>query len=222
MLEHAATVATQALQVWMTEPPAELGPIEDPNPPGMVSGAYVKPLDTLCDMTHLLGREGWPQRDGVRSIGYFCGTMQEPESDTQQAADERAFASGVAASAGQGARCCGPALSARASSGAFDWELLFDPTGASGEDRVRAQYWRANIFGSERYVLTPPGSIAFRLRPSEADADQPRARRRLDAQRHLRRQRRGGRNLGPARRAASEREPRGGPRNRRLAGARLT
>ena len=52
--------------------------------------------------------------------------------------------------------------------GAFDWELLFDPAGASGEDRVRAQYWRANIFGSERYVLTPPGSIEFRLRPSEA------------------------------------------------------
>ncbi len=170
MLEHATTVATQALQVWMTETPEDLSPTKDPNPPGMVSGAYLKPLDTLCDMTHLLEREGWPQRDGVRSIGYFCGTMEEPENDTQHAADERAFAAGVqhlrekALVLWPGAERGGR----DSSSGAFNWELLFDPTGAAGEGRVRSQYWRANIFGSERYVLTPPGSIEFRLRPSEA------------------------------------------------------
>ncbi len=167
MLEHATTVATQALQVWMTETPEALGPTEDPNPPGMVSGAYVKPLDTLCDMTHLLGREGWPERDGVRSIGYFCGTMEEPENDTQAAADERAFAAGVQHLRDK-ALVLWPGAERAGSAGAFDWELLFDPTDASDEERVRAQYWRANIFGSERYVLTPPGSIAFRLRPSDA------------------------------------------------------
>jgi uncharacterized protein with NAD-binding domain and iron-sulfur cluster len=173
MLEHATTVATQALQVWMTATPAQLGPIEGPNPPGMVSGAYLKPLDTLCDMTHLLGREGWPERDGVRSIAYLCGTMEEPEHDTQAAADERALADGVAhlrdkalvlwPGAERGGRDADSPTP-----GAFDWELLHDPTGASGEDRVRAQYWRANIFGSERYVLTPPGSIELRLRPGGA------------------------------------------------------
>jgi uncharacterized protein with NAD-binding domain and iron-sulfur cluster len=167
MLEHATTVATQALQVWMTKTPADLSPTKDPNPPGMVSGAYVKPLDTLCDMTHLLEREGWPERDGVRSIGYLCGTMREPEGDTQAAADERAFADGVRHLRDK-ALVLWPGAERGSAAGAFDWELLFDPTGASGEDRVRAQYWRANIFGSERYVLTPPGSIEFRLRPSEA------------------------------------------------------
>jgi uncharacterized protein with NAD-binding domain and iron-sulfur cluster len=171
MLEHATTVATQALQVWMAKTPSELGPTENPNPPGMVSGAYVKPLDTLCDMTHLLGREGWPEHDAVRSIGYFCGTMEEPENDTQADADERAFAAGVAHLRDR-ALVLWPGAeivnSDPPTPGAFDWELLFDPTGASGEDRVSAQYWRANIFGSERYVLTPPGSIEFRLRPSEA------------------------------------------------------
>ncbi|HEV7494232.1 NAD(P)-binding protein [Baekduia sp.] len=170
MLGHATTVATQALQVWMTTTPEALGPVKDPNPPGMVSGAYVKPLDTLCDMTHLLPREGWPARDGVQSIGYFCGTMEEPEHDTQADADARAFAAGVehlrekALVLWPGAESGGRA----SASGAFDWDLLFDPTDAAGEDRVRAQYWRANVFGSERYVLTPPGSIEFRLRPSEA------------------------------------------------------
>jgi uncharacterized protein with NAD-binding domain and iron-sulfur cluster len=161
MLEHTTTVATQALQVWMSKTPEELGV----DPPGMVSGAYLKPLDTLCDMTHLLEREGWPQGGGVRSIGYFCGTMEQPENDTQSDANARAYAAGVEHLRDK-ALVLWPG--AKSADDGFDWELLFDPADASGEDRVRAQYWRANIFGSERYVLTPPGSIPFRLRPSEA------------------------------------------------------
>jgi hypothetical protein len=164
MLDNAATVATQALQVWMTKDPNLLGP---GNPAGMVSGAYLKPLDTLCDMSHLLPREGWPDRDGVVSVGYLCGTMQQPAGDTQDAADQRAFAEGLQ-HLREKALVLWPGAARDDDDAAFDWGLLYDPTGATGEDRVRAQYWRANIFGSERYVLTPPGSIGHRLRPSEA------------------------------------------------------
>jgi uncharacterized protein with NAD-binding domain and iron-sulfur cluster len=166
MLEHAETVATQALQVWMTKTPEALGV----DPLGMVSGAYVKPLDTLCDMTHLLGREGWPAGDGVASIGYLCGTMEEPAHDTQADADQRAFAAGLEHLRDKALVLWpgGESATTDERGPVFDWELLFDPSGASGEERIRAQYWRANIFGSERYVLTPPGSIEFRLRPSEA------------------------------------------------------
>jgi uncharacterized protein with NAD-binding domain and iron-sulfur cluster len=166
MLEHATTVATQALQVWMTKTPEALG-VE---PLGMISGAYLKPLDTLCDMSHLLGREGWPEGDGVVSLGYLCGTMEEPPNDTQDDADERAFATGVK-HLREKALVLWPGAASEESDPthpAFGWDLLFDTSGATGEDRVRAQYWRANIFGSERYVLTPPGSIEHRLRPSEA------------------------------------------------------
>jgi uncharacterized protein with NAD-binding domain and iron-sulfur cluster len=163
MLEHATTVATQALQVWMTKTPEALGV----DPLGMVSGAYLKPLDTLCDMSHLLPREGWPVEAGVVSLGYLCGTMEEIADDTQADADERAFAAGVEHLRDR-ALVLWPGAEAAGNPGAFDWNLLYDQTGAAGEDRVRAQYWRANIFGSERYVLTPPGSIEFRLRPSEA------------------------------------------------------
>jgi uncharacterized protein with NAD-binding domain and iron-sulfur cluster len=164
MLEHAATVATQALQVWLAKDPEQLGA---DNPPGMVSGAYRKPLDTLCDMSHLLAREGWATADGVASIGYFCGTMQEPADDTQHDADERAFAAGVEHLRAK-ALVLWPGTARDGDPEAFDWDLLFAPAGTDGEDRVRAQYWRANVFGSERYVLTPPGSIEHRLRPSEA------------------------------------------------------
>jgi uncharacterized protein with NAD-binding domain and iron-sulfur cluster len=165
MLAHATTVATQALQVWMTRDARDLG---HDNPPGMVSGAYLKPLDTLCDMSHLLAREGWPERTGVTSIGYLCGTMQEPAGgETQEAADERAFAAGLEHLRAK-ALVLWPGACRAGDDGAFDWDLLHDPDGRAGEDRVRAQYWRANIFGSERYVLTPPGSIGHRMRPSEA------------------------------------------------------
>ncbi len=162
-LEHGRTVATQAFQVWMTRSPEQIGV----DPLGMISGAYVKPLDTLCDMSHLLPREGWPADTGVRSIGYFCGTMHQPPGDTQEAADERAYQEGLA-HLKEHACVLWPGAE---HDGGFHWELLYDNDGgATGEARGRSQYWRANIFGSERYVITPPGSVEHRIRPSEAKA----------------------------------------------------
>jgi uncharacterized protein with NAD-binding domain and iron-sulfur cluster len=163
MLDHAMTVSTQALQVWMTADREGLGF----RPEGMVSGAYVEPLDTLCDMSHLLPREAWPAGTDVRSIAYFCGTMREIEGETQEQADARARAAGLE-HLRRNATVLWPG--AKTADGSYDWSLLFDPEDREGEARLGAQYWRANIFGSERYVLTPPGSVEFRLRPSESGA----------------------------------------------------
>jgi uncharacterized protein with NAD-binding domain and iron-sulfur cluster len=161
-LEHGRTVATQAFQVWMRRDPEQLGV----KPLGMISGGYVKPLDTLCDMSHLLPREAWPAETGVTSISYFCGTMHQPPGDTQEAADERAYNEGLAH-----LREHACVLWPGAEHGAgFDFDLLYDPDDRAGQKRGRAQYWRANIFGSERYVITPPGSVEHRIRPSEAKA----------------------------------------------------
>jgi uncharacterized protein with NAD-binding domain and iron-sulfur cluster len=164
MLDNACTVATQALQVWMTKDREALGF----RPDGMVSGAYVEPLDTLCDMTHLLGREGWPAADGVQNISYFCGTMAEVPGESQEDADARARADALA-HLRTNATVLWPG--AATADGAFDWGLLYDPEDRDGEERLAAQYWRANIFGSERYVLTPPGSIEHRLRPDESGVE---------------------------------------------------
>jgi uncharacterized protein with NAD-binding domain and iron-sulfur cluster len=164
MLDHARTVATQALQVWLTADRAELGF----RPEGMVSGGYVEPLDTLCDMSHLLPREGWAAADGVRSIGYLCGTMAEVPGERQEQADARARAAGLE-HLRRNATVLWPG--AATGDGGFDWRLLFDPEDRDGEARLAAQYWRANIFGSERYVLTPPGSIEHRLRPDESGVE---------------------------------------------------
>jgi uncharacterized protein with NAD-binding domain and iron-sulfur cluster len=160
MLEKVPTVATQALQVWMSADRESL----EFSPDGMVSGAYVSPLDTLCDMSHLLEREGW-QDGAVRSVGYFCGTMAEVEDETQEAATARALSEGLAHLRAHAVTLWPGAADG---DGSFDWALLHDPDDRAGEERVHAQYWRANVRGSERYVLTPPGSIEHRLRPDEA------------------------------------------------------
>jgi hypothetical protein len=45
----------------------------------------------------------------------------------------------------------------------FDWEALFDPAGGAGEQRLDAQFLRANFTPSERYVMTRAGSVRYRL-----------------------------------------------------------
>ncbi len=41
----------------------------------------------------------------------------------------------------------------------------------SGPKRLDAQYWRANTTPSERYVLTPAGSVHYRLAAEESGVE---------------------------------------------------
>ena len=50
-IESAATVRTQAFQLWLEKPSGELGWAHEEN---SVAGCYVEPLDTYCDMSHLI------------------------------------------------------------------------------------------------------------------------------------------------------------------------
>ena len=53
----------------------------------------------------------------------------------------------------------------------FRWALLFDDRGASNEQRLDAQYLRANVDPSDRYVLSLPGTGRLRLRADESGYD---------------------------------------------------
>jgi uncharacterized protein with NAD-binding domain and iron-sulfur cluster len=164
MLDGVPTVGTQALQVWLRADADALGV----SPHGMVSGAYVPPLDTLCDMSHVLDREAWPAAAEVRHVAYLCGVMRERDGETPAQALQRAHDDGLAH-----LRVHALTLwpGADAGDGTLDWSLLCDPEDREGEARFAAQYWRANVAGSERYVLTPPGSVERRLRPDESGVD---------------------------------------------------
>ena len=44
------------------------------------------------------------------------------------------------------------------------WDLLCGAGDDAGEDRLRSQYWRANVDPSDRYVQSLPGTDHLRLR----------------------------------------------------------
>jgi uncharacterized protein with NAD-binding domain and iron-sulfur cluster len=158
-VESASTVRTQSFQLWSSRSADELGWEHDGN---SVAGCYVEPLDTYCDMTHLLPRESWTASDGVRTIGYFCGVLDDRPGETVPEATDRAKRNAVEFVE----RDLTELWPAARRAGAFDWDVLVDREDRSGPARFEAQYWRANVAAWERYVLTPAGSVEHRL-PSD-------------------------------------------------------
>jgi uncharacterized protein with NAD-binding domain and iron-sulfur cluster len=165
-IETAVTVQTQAFQVWLTKPSDQLGWRHGEN---SVTGCYVEPLDTYCDMSHLLAAESWGEGDDVRGVAYFCGVLDERAGETQAQARERVHANAIEFLDRDAAELWPGAGGAGAG---FDWSLL---TGArpepGGEHRFSTQYWRANTSLSERYVLTTAGSIKHRLPSNDSGFD---------------------------------------------------
>ncbi len=160
MLNTTKTVITQAFQLWLDR---SLGPegLDWPYPGNSIMSSYVEPLDTYCNMNQLICREQWPQDDELLDVAYFCGVIPARDCPTPQAGDERARTNAITfldtAAKGFWPR------SEDEGGRVFDWGLLVDPAGGSGTERFAAQYWRANVQPAERYVLTPAGSIRFRL-----------------------------------------------------------
>ncbi len=161
MLEHADTVMTQALQLWLTRDGHELG---FPFHAGSLASCFAEPLDTYCDMNQLLDREEWGPAENVRQIAYFCGVLPHAGVSTQAQADQRARECALNY-LGRDVQIVWPgALDASG----FDWSLLVDTNGASGPQRLDSQYSRANFSGSERYALTLAGRVGYRLWPGKS------------------------------------------------------
>jgi uncharacterized protein with NAD-binding domain and iron-sulfur cluster len=152
-------VRTQAFQLWLNETSAELGWAHSED---SVAGAYVEPLDTYCEMSHLTGMENWP---GTKSIAYFCGVQDEREGEDQAAATARAKKDAVDFLTSDIGTLWPYAVEGDVTT-PLRWDLLVDPGDGKGAKRFEAQYCRANITGSERYVLTPAGSVKYRLKPA--------------------------------------------------------
>jgi hypothetical protein len=55
--------------------------------------------------------------------------------------------------------------------GAFPWQWLTDASEGTGAQRFNAQYWRANVDPSERYVMSVVGSTKYRLQTDQSGFD---------------------------------------------------
>ena len=165
MLASTKTVQTQALQLWFGRDTEALGWTGGKT----ILTGYVEPFDTWGDLSHLLPEELWPEPGGPKSLGYFCNAFPDatpipPYSDEGFPARERERVFEDARHyVEQHAGLLWPKATPAGQPEALDYARLFDPASGVGVDRLRAQYWRANIDPTERYVLSVPGSLQYRL-----------------------------------------------------------
>jgi uncharacterized protein with NAD-binding domain and iron-sulfur cluster len=161
------TVATQALQLWLKQPAAALGDY----PPGIVVGGFFEPFDTWSDMHQLVSQEGVT---GSQTVAYFCNVLADPPSPPPPRGQADAWLAQrsalVHAQALQFLKRDLASLWPDATdplSRELQWDLLVDQSGATGSARLDAQFLRANVEPSERYVLSVPGSSACRIPPDD-------------------------------------------------------
>lgn len=175
MLQHCRCVSTQAFQVWMSTDMRELG---WRRPPINISG-FVEPFDTWADMRQLIAEESFEAP--VRSIAYFCSVLADPPPGTdtsgsaypkQRREETRA---GAIAFLNQHVGELWPlALDAP---GRFRWDILSAPGAANafadlkGEQRFDTQFYTANVNPSDRYSLSLPGSLKYRISPLDRSFD---------------------------------------------------
>jgi uncharacterized protein with NAD-binding domain and iron-sulfur cluster len=148
LVDHVATVPTQAAQLWLTETEAELG---WPRPGATLSG-WEKPFDTYSSMSHLLPLEDWPTGDTPRGLAYLCSSLPDDADH-----DERSVRAAVAQMLEERIQDLWP--SARRAGG-FRWEVLHGD--------LAAQFVTAATDPSDRYVQSLPGTARYRLRVDES------------------------------------------------------
>jgi uncharacterized protein with NAD-binding domain and iron-sulfur cluster len=170
MVANVQTVATQAAQFWLTKTAVDLGwdalvARHNPGPQTdlrTVITSFTEPLDTWADMSDLLPREDWPKDNPPVQLAYFCSPTENVGLESGPFTDRvRDWADRDLTRMWPGA----------ARDGRFDLSLLWAKPGDSPEQAFRNQYFRQNFYGSERYVLSVPGSVRYRLPPDDSGFD---------------------------------------------------
>ncbi|SLN64405.1 Acetoacetate decarboxylase (ADC) [Roseovarius albus] len=163
MIDKVPTVATHAAQFWTTKTPAELGWEDlvakynkgDQSDLKTVITSFAEPLDTWADMSDLLPHEDWG-KDGPTALAYFCSPCHDAGVDKGTIQERvRAWADTELTRMWPGAL----------KRGKFDASILHATNATTPKEKYEGQYFRENFYGSERYVLSVPGSVQYRLPP---------------------------------------------------------
>lgn len=170
MVLHVKTVPTQALQVWLSEDMKALGWNDGP---ANVSG-FVEPFDTWADMSHLISEE--THKGQVRAIGYFCSVLPDvPEHMTSHPSYPEERRTEVTKNAVRFLnRDIVHLWPSAAGPDGFRWEILIDPCDTGdlvGPARIEGQYCRANVNPTDRYALSLPGTLRYRISPLDPTYD---------------------------------------------------
>ncbi|MCA9693252.1 MAG: hypothetical protein KC636_26895 [Myxococcales bacterium] len=179
MVEGLETTATQGVSFWLTPGWDELVGQRSATPTTAGLG-FPDPLGRWSSATPLVAKEAWPHGAWPRTCIQMAGVLPASflaalPADVllqrgQRLADERIHSRAITWIHLHGERLC-PGLGSR--DGA-PWSALHDvdkigrDRGRTGEARFDAQHWWANIFGSDRYVQSLPGSHRHRLRANDS------------------------------------------------------
>lgn len=175
MVDNLGTVATQSFQVWLDEPVEDLGWTL---PPINISG-YVEPFDTWADMRQLGKVEDWKSEPAT--VAYFCSVLADddiPKSrNPRRGAHLTVRRNAISYLQNDVAHFWPGAVD----DDGFRWSLLSyqdegsgeEPGGEQpgGQERFDTQFWQANINPTDRYVLSLPGSLQYRISPLEEHFD---------------------------------------------------
>jgi uncharacterized protein with NAD-binding domain and iron-sulfur cluster len=176
MVEHCKTVPTQAFQLWLTDEMESLGwkggPIN-------LSG-FREPFDTWADMRQLIPRESF--LGPVGAIAYFCNVLPDapPGADVSSGTYPKERREEVKRNAIEFLNNHIHHLWSGAvrAPGSFRWDLLVDANSrsgrksrAAGEGRFDSQFWTANVNPSDRYSLSLPGTLKYRISPLDDTFD---------------------------------------------------
>jgi uncharacterized protein with NAD-binding domain and iron-sulfur cluster len=157
MCDEVKTVSTQSAQVWLSKDTLELGWYRGA---GVVT-ALGNSFDTWADMTHTLPSEqAWRDRrggthelDDARSVAYFCSPLSETEitrSRNRRDALDHSVARDLEQLLKQGMKPY--------------WPNAYE-TGQNAKSIVMSTHVQANFTGSDRYTLSLPGTVRYRISP---------------------------------------------------------
>lgn len=167
MVQNVKTVATQSVQLWLSESSKQLGFAQSP----INLSAFVKPFDTWADMSQLIREESWPADPA--GIAYFCSSLATPPGDDSPLSWREVVRNNVVRFLEQDVGRLWPNAVDREG---FRWDLLSSPDGTAvdrtaGSDALNGQYINANVNPTDRYVLSVPGSPQHRISPLDNTYD---------------------------------------------------
>ena len=175
MVNGAATVATQAMQLWLTETTADLASASREETTLI---GFAHPYSTWADMSHVLAEERWGRnhsRRAARSLGYFVGALHDESESSLPPLTDHAYPGRMREAVKEATiewldqRL--PRLWPRLNevSGGVYSVLVGSEPGHDKRAAIETQYIRANVDPSARYVLPVPGGIGgTRLHPAKS------------------------------------------------------
>ncbi len=172
MLAEVRSTPTGALQLWTTKTTEELGWPKRDGTNRWIGPTFLPPLYAVGDFTGSLAAETWPKTDLPKGLLYFCGALQLPDPipDFSDHGFPARIKEQVFGQAAQLMMSLGGLLPNGSQGGpypqAIDPNILYcgSDDSATGINRMRQQYYRANIDPNERYTLSEPGKLKHRLK----------------------------------------------------------